>query len=156
MNSQAAGFAHAPVTKGMLLACGAASLFYQATSLSLRRGRTSEAQVALLFTSPSELVFGSLLMYYLRVLERTNGSAKFGSLASVLAALSGLLQLGLRRLVALPTPPSVPMGLLYGLMVQFAVDVPVTAHSTMLNMHFTDKVRLQRGRAGDGRAAVFF
>eukprot|EP00951_Prasinocladus_malaysianus_P025283 scaffold221165_cov39-Prasinocladus_malaysianus.AAC.1 len=62
------GFAHAPVTKLLCLACLGTSVAYQSMS-----GRTTALPLRLAsilsFHSPGELVFGAMLLYYTRLFE---------------------------------------------------------------------------------------
>ena len=54
----------------------------------------------LVFATPGELLFGSILIYYFRLLERQMGSAKFISYVALAFVISTLLQIG--ALVAFP------------------------------------------------------
>jgi len=70
MSSSPGGFAHAPVTKGLLLASGAASLIQHAARTSHAGARAPlllrGLGKGLAFSSPSQLLFGCLLLYQFR------------------------------------------------------------------------------------------
>jgi len=141
--------ANAPVIKGVMLACAAASIIAQSSS-TRRVGAAAAAAAAagggggglglrslLAFSAPSELMLGSLLLYYARLVERQSGSGKFGAFALSTSAAAALLSAGARRaLAALRGPgtpplagaPSGPYGLLFACLVQLLLDVPTTQH----------------------------
>jgi hypothetical protein len=83
MSSTPAGFAHAPVTKGLLLASGAASLIQHAVKTAHAQTRAPlllrGLGATLAFHSPPQLLFGCLLLYQFRIIERQLGSSKYGA-----------------------------------------------------------------------------
>ncbi|EFJ44592.1 hypothetical protein VOLCADRAFT_118724, partial [Volvox carteri f. nagariensis] len=84
---------HAPVSKGLIFATAGASILSQAARASRRTQLVPAAlSHALVFRSPAELVFGTLLMYYFRILEREAGPSKFAAFAAISTFLSSLLQ----------------------------------------------------------------
>lgn len=78
MSGTPGGFAHAPVTKGLLLASAGATLAMRALSASHAPRAAPALLRALAFRAPSEALFACLLLYHFRVLERQRGSAKYG------------------------------------------------------------------------------
>lgn len=60
------------MSKGLLFATAGASILTQAARASRRRlpGPLQLASQAFVFRTPAELLFGTMLMYYFRILER--------------------------------------------------------------------------------------
>lgn len=80
--------------------------------------------------------------YYFRVLERQNGSVKFGSYAAVVTGLSYALQLLLGSLVQVQGPLApAPLALVFASFIPFLLDIPATRDFTVLGYTLTDKVR---------------
>jgi hypothetical protein len=80
------------------------------------------------------------------VLERQNGSVKFGSYAAVVTGMSYALQLLLGRLVQVQGPwAPAPLALVFASFVPFLLDIPATRDFTVLGYTLTDKVG-QRGK----------
>ncbi|KAG2489179.1 hypothetical protein HYH03_012405 [Edaphochlamys debaryana] len=98
---------------------------------------------ALVFSSPAELLFGTLVMYYFRLLERESGSAKFGAFAAASTGIAALLQWALGRAgAALPATPSGPYALLFACFVQYACQVPPASKMVVMGWRLSDKVFL--------------
>lgn len=77
-----------------------ASVVAQAAKVSRRRVPALQAFAHLfVFRHPGELLFGSALLYYFRLIERQYGSAKYGSYAVVTCGLAFTLQLLSQRLL---------------------------------------------------------
>ncbi|PNH04846.1 hypothetical protein TSOC_008994 [Tetrabaena socialis] len=140
------GFRHAPVSKAILIATAGASILSQAVRAS-RRGPVVPGILtrSLVFRSPAELLFGALVMYYFRVLERQSGSGKFGAFAAASTGLSAALQWAAsaaasRAGLSLPPPPSGPYGLLFACFVQYWVLVPPSARVAVLGWRLSDKL----------------
>lgn len=75
------------------------------------------------------------------MLERQNGSVKFGSYAAVVTGLSYALQLLLGSLVQVTGPwPPAPLSLLFASFIPFLLDIPATRDFTVLGYTLTDKV----------------
>ena len=151
--------ANAPVTKGILLASAGASIFSQAARASSRHPVPLSLQPLshiLVFRSPAELVFGTFLIYYFRLLERQNGSAKFGSFALLSTGVSLALQLAFTALLRRQAGPpgwtvelaSGPYGLIFACFVQFFCQVPACSKFSVLGCRLSDKVR--DGQVGEG------
>eukprot|EP00741_Cyanophora_paradoxa_P016060 tig00000042_g15504.t1 len=138
LHSGPSGFSNAPVTKALLLLCGGTSVVSSllnaryVLSLDVRQ-LMQKFQLWRLFThnwlflSPGELLFGMLLLYYFRIFERQMGSSKYAAMVSIFAGVSTLLQL----VVLVPfrsfrIAVSGPYGILFGALVQFFAEIPVT------------------------------
>lgn len=137
---------HAPVSKGIVLATAGASILAQAARASRRQlpPGLGTASNLLVLRNPAELLFGALLLYYFRLLERQTGSNKFGAFAFVSTGLSYSLQLALSKLggtFSRPLP-SGPYGLIFACLVQFFCTVPASSKFTVLGWRLSDKVWL--------------
>lgn len=87
--------------------------------------------------------------YYFRVLERQQGSVKFGSYAATVTGMSFGLQVALGRLLQVEGPWSPgPLALVFASFVPFLLDIPATSDFTVLGYRLTDKVRCGWGGAG--------
>ncbi|KAI8847514.1 hypothetical protein BC829DRAFT_396046 [Chytridium lagenaria] len=94
------GFYNAPVSKAIFLTVGLNSLvcsilnFKSSFHLQIFPHIASHFQILttnLAFTSSTEILFGSLLIYHFRLLERQWGPRKYGSFALVTSAISTVL-----------------------------------------------------------------
>jgi hypothetical protein len=82
MNAGLSGFKGAPVSRALVTAVLATSLFVQmvAKNLNRRRSLVLDSFISgLAFHQPGELFFGVLLLYYFRLFERQMGIGKFGA-----------------------------------------------------------------------------
>jgi len=95
----------------------------------------------LVFATPGELLFGSILIYYFRVLERQMGIAKFASFVVLSFVISTLLQIG--ALVAFPATvekfASGPYGFIFSSMTLVYLRIPRLHNLTICNIPITDK-----------------
>lgn len=142
MNTGPGGFGHAPVSKGLVLASVGSSVIANAARASHRRLPQPLVWLSrtLAFGSPGELLFGCLLLYYFRVLERQQGSRKFGSYAAVVTGMSYALQLGISTLMQSRSPlPPAPLPLVFAGFVPFLLDIPPTSQFTVLGYKMSDK-----------------
>lgn len=134
---------HAPVTKGLVLASVGSSIVANAARASHRRLPRSLIVLSrsLAFRSPGELLFGCLLLYYFRILERQQGSRKYGSYAAVVTGISYALQLGLGSLLSSNSPlPPAPLPLVFSSFIPFLLDIPPTSQFNVLGYRMSDKV----------------
>jgi len=139
--------AHAPVSKGLVLGAIGASVISNAARASRRRLPRPLVLLSqlLAFKSPGELLFGCVLLYYFRVLERQSGSQTYGTYAAVVTGLSCALQLGLSRLLHVEVPIAVgPLPLVFASFVPFMFDIPGTSHFSVLGWTMSDKVSVSR------------
>jgi hypothetical protein len=99
----------------------------------------------LILTSSSEMLFGMLLLYQCRILERMWGTKKFASFAVMTIGLStgfqllwlfALSKLGIKRTAG------GPYAFIFATMVQLIADIPVTFKVTAANVQFSDKMML--------------
>lgn len=133
------------MSKGLVLASFGSSVIANAARASHRRLPRPllwmSRSLALRF--PGELLFGCLLLYYFRVLERQQGSGKYGSYAAVVTGMSYALQLGIGRLVdsSAPLPPA-PLPLVFASVLPFLLDIPPASHFTVMGYKMSDKVGL--------------
>ncbi|GLC36343.1 hypothetical protein PLESTB_000771900 [Pleodorina starrii] len=136
------GFRHAPVSKGLIFATAGASILSQAARASRRTQLVPAALThGLVFRSPAELLFGTLVLYYFRLLERESGPSKFGAFAAVSASLAAALQWAAQRSgLGLPPCPSGPYGLIFACFVQYYFQVPASNKMVVLGWRLSDKV----------------
>jgi len=126
MNAGAPGFQGAPVTKGLVLVTGLASMAVSANgahAVPIVRG--------LAFRSPTQLLFGLAALYHARLVERLLGPAKYGAHACLAAALTG----------------GSAVGLAFAALAGLAAHVPPTAHFSVAGLPLTDKVFLYAAAA---------
>ncbi|KAJ3209706.1 hypothetical protein HDU82_000269 [Entophlyctis luteolus] len=124
------GFYHAPVSKALFLGAIVSTL---ATSIL---GLRSPILRSVAFASSSEALFGSLLLYSLRVLERLFGSRRFASVLIVSAVLSYLLR---RVVVGGGGDSALLVSVLFALVHSYAAVVPATLKVRVLGVALTDK-----------------
>ncbi|GLJ38692.1 hypothetical protein SUGI_0788700 [Cryptomeria japonica] len=153
MNAGPSGFQHAPVTKILVLLCGAVSIIaatqgrpysfnlsYQAILKKFHLWRLLTS--AFIFSSTSELIFGLYLLYYFRVFERQIGSNKysvfilFSTIFSILFELAILT--GLKDTISSGLVPG-PYGIIFSLFVPFFLDIPVSTRFQIFSFRFSDK-----------------
>ncbi|KAI8475844.1 MAG: hypothetical protein J3K34DRAFT_456033 [Monoraphidium minutum] len=147
MSATPGGFAHAPVTKGLLLASTGASLVAHASARSHVAGSRGAPLLfrglgqGLAFKSPSQLLFAAFLLYQCRVIERQLGSTKYGAYVASVTGLSYILQLAASRLLRLPLAPLLPLPLPLALasLVPFALDVPATSSFALAGLAASEK-----------------
>jgi len=152
MQSSAAGFRNAPVSKALLLLTGGMSVLVGVTQtmphlklngllqiidhLQLWRLATNQ----LFFSSPAELLFGLILIYYFRVFERQMGSAKFAGFTFLSFVISTLVEVAY---LALFQPKgefvSGPYSILFAMYVLFFSHVPASSRFRFLGVDLSDK-----------------
>ncbi len=93
------------------------------------------------FHTPGDLLFGSFLLYYFRVLERQIGSSKYGAFVCVAVSVSWAVQRGVAAGAAPGLQlPSGPYGLIFASFVQFFATVPALSKFNLLGWTLSDKV----------------
>ncbi|KAG0603678.1 hypothetical protein M758_10G112900 [Ceratodon purpureus] len=156
MNAGPSGFHNAPVTKGIVAACGlisvlvgtqggasACSLSYQKVVQELQLWRLLAAPCV--FSSTPELLFGLYLVYFFRVFERQIGSNKYLFFVIFSTTFSTILQVA--ALAALKDPPFLkgisltpgPYGLIFASFVPFFFDIPISTRYKIFGARFSDK-----------------
>ena len=149
------GFVNAPVSLGMIVLTTLASLISSAWNVKKRAFfglnivpfLTNKMQFYRLFTSqvifgsPTEMIFGLILLYQFRMFERLFGSRKFASAALFYMIVSMSLQFGV--LVLVPglkfTSPG-PYALIFGLFAHYKLDIPSASRYRFFGIPFTDKI----------------
>jgi hypothetical protein len=92
------------------------------------------------FTSPGELLFGLILLYYFRVFERQMGSAKFGAFAFLSLTIYTLLEVAYLTLFQPDSPfVSGPYGLIFAAFVLFYSFIPASSRFRFLGANLSDK-----------------
>ena len=114
----------------------------QAASLAARRRvplLLTAASHALIFRHPGELLFGTMLTYYFRLLERQMGTGKYSAYALVTCGLAYAIEAALSALFQRPSA-SGPYPLLFANLVAFFLEVPPLQKFTFLGVNVSDKV----------------
>ncbi|KAI1316451.1 hypothetical protein EDD11_009941 [Mortierella claussenii] len=149
------GFYNAPTTKGMLLVVGGLSLLssvFQIKTdfhLQLVPHLTAHHQFWRLITShfafstSAEVLFGGLVIYYLRIIERLFGPVKYVSFLFVSAILCTFLNIAVLvtgSALGLNVLPAGPYGVIFAALYQFYTLIPVMYEFKVFGVAFTDKV----------------
>ncbi|CAM6021996.1 unnamed protein product [Sphagnum balticum] len=156
MNAGPAGFYNAPVTKGIVFACGLVSVLVgtqggaKVFSLSYQRVVQKHELWRLLtspclFSSTPELLFGLYLVYFFRVFERQIGSNKYLFFVLFSTAFTNILELvtlaafkDSRILSGTLLSPG-PYGLIFASFVPFFFDIPISTRFKVFGACFSDK-----------------
>ncbi|KAH9559405.1 hypothetical protein CY35_06G056600 [Sphagnum magellanicum] len=156
MNAGPAGFYNAPVTKGIVFACGLVSVLVgtqggaKVFSLSYQRVVQKHELWRLLtspclFSSTPELLFGLYLIYFFRVFERQIGSNKYLFFVLFSTAFTNILELvtlaafkDSRILSGTLLSPG-PYGLIFASFVPFFFDIPISTRFKVFGARFSDK-----------------
>jgi len=152
LNSGPSGFHNAPITKSILLLTGLASVgasvlkIHSLLEFPNLSDVISHYQVwrlftsHLFFTSPGEVLFGFLLIYYFRLFERQMGSSKFGGYTAVVVSMSTLLQIA--AYVIFPTAKFTPgpYSWIFACFVLFWTEIPATYRFRLVGISATDKL----------------
>lgn len=137
LNAGQPGFVNAPVTKFVIGVVVVATLFGSILGSQKRLVLSMDAVIKhgqlwrlathnFVFSTPGELLFGVVLLYYFRQFERQMGSSRFAALATFTASLHtlGLLVFHLLLPSSLPRPASGPYALVFACLVRFAFETP--------------------------------
>jgi len=153
LNSGPSGFYNAPVSKGILIGTVASSILVSVAQLGKALTFHDLSSVIskfqlwrlftnhMFFTSPGEVLFGSILIYYFRMLERQMGSVKFAGFAFVSIIFATLMQIPL--FVLFYTTKGVaagPYSLIFSCLVQFYFDIPATYRFRVFGITSNDKL----------------
>jgi len=146
------GFAYAPVSKCVIVACTVMTLL---TSMLGPRGRMQMSYSALVermgwhrvvlqnfaFSTPGELLFGMILLYYFRQFERQWGAARFAAFLLMTTILYNVFQVAFilvaladrvdRAQVTFATGPYAP---LFASLLMFFLDTPPTYYFSLLGL----------------------
>lgn len=95
----------------------------------------------MLFATPGELLFGSILIYYFRILERQMGISRFAAYVAVSITISTLLQIA--ALVAFPATikafSSGPYGYIFSSLTLVYLRIPRLHNLSVFGIPVTDK-----------------
>jgi len=153
------GFYHAPLSKGLLVLTGTASLINILFASSTRNFLPNTPWIQIVrnsklwqilsssvhFSSTRNLICGSFLLYTFRIFERRFGSKKYASyifsttviaIGLQLTTISALKYFG--HDVGLP-PPGL-FGMVYATLVQYFCDIPASEAVTFLGIPISGKV----------------
>jgi len=150
------GFTHASVTKLSMVACSAHTFFssimdtrhthhliYQNIERKQYHKIITKNSV---FSSSGSLIFGLLLMYQFRILERQRGSSKFicyiisvGALSSTLETIYLIVTHALNIKAVIP---SGPYAILASTLYLYIKNIPSSYNVKVLGINFTDKLAI--------------
>lgn len=153
------GFYHAPLSKGLLVLTGTASLFNILFASSTRNLLSSTPWIQIVrnsklwqilsssfyYSTTRNLICGSFLLYTFRIFERRFGSKKYASyifsttviaIGLQLTTISALKHFG--HEVGLP--PSGLFGMVYATLVQYFCDIPASDAVTFLGLPISGKI----------------
>jgi hypothetical protein len=175
MNVGPAGFAGAPLSKALVAATVACSVAVQTAARSAAAPRAPPLLAralrrALAFRSPGELLFGALLAYAFRTLERQLGTGRYAAFALAMSAVSRGLEAAaaavLRRpaaAAAASAAASGPYALVFAAMALYALEAPPLHAFSLAGLPVSDKIfvyvcgaqlALAGGAAGAAAAAA--
>jgi len=152
LHSGPSGFENAPITKSILLLTG---FFSVATSVMRLHGQLDFSDLSSIiykyqpwrlltshffFSSPGELLFGLILIYYFRLFERQMGSAKFGGYTTVIFTLSTLLQIASYVLFPSARFTSGPYSFIFASFILYYSEIPSTYRFRIAGISATDKM----------------
>ncbi|CAN8063281.1 unnamed protein product [Agarophyton chilense] len=145
------GFYNAPVTKVVVVAVVLCTVFGSIIGsqhrLTLRMTDVvNRVQIWRLlshnfvFTTPGELIFGMILLYYFRQFERQLGSSRFASFAIITMLVYTAMLASLQLLLPFTDPASGPYSLIFASLVFFYFETPKLYHFQLLGaIEFSDK-----------------
>lgn len=141
MNAGPAGFRGAPLSKALVIASVSTSIIVQAAAKTARRRSLAFVDAfahAVSFKHPGELLFGALLTYYFRVLERQMGTGKYGAYALITFVLGMAMQGALATFVNRPSASGL-YPLLFANMVAFFLEIPSLQRFSVFGISLSDK-----------------
>ncbi|KAJ3084249.1 hypothetical protein HDU99_002433 [Rhizoclosmatium hyalinum] len=144
LQSGPSGFYNAPVSKALFIVTGIASLAFSVLALntsSKKQGLAPTLARFIAFSNSSEILFSSLLIYSLRLLERQFGSNKYSSLLLTSTIVSSVVCVLVNSLFGLKSAAG-PYGPIFGALIVFSGLVPVTVRVRILGIGISDKVVL--------------
>ncbi|CAO3687266.1 unnamed protein product [Umbelopsis ramanniana] len=150
-----AGFYNAPISKVIALSVGATSLLASVLNikpyfhLQLSPHLTTHHQFWRLlvshvaFANSSDLLFGGIMIYHMRVIERHFGTAKYAAFIAIAWLVSTLLEVGALVMLAklgLRSIPAGPFAILFAMLYQYHRIIPVTYKFKIFGVTLSDKM----------------
>lgn len=151
LNAGQAGFVHAPVTKTIIatavLSTVLGSIIESQTRLTLHlEPIVNSLQIWRLFThnfvftTPGELIFGIVLIYFFRQFERQLGSSRFTAFAIITSTIYTAVLVTIQSINMDLIAASGPYCLIFGGMVHFFFETPKIYHFQLLGaVNLSDK-----------------
>ncbi|KAJ1658052.1 hypothetical protein IWQ61_002639 [Dispira simplex] len=148
------GFHNTPLSKALTFGVGAGSIVasimhwkpYLRMILNPHLTRDYQfwrlATSQLAFYNSGEVLFGCLMLYQFRVIERQFGSKKFSAFIALTAIATKLLELGFLisgNALGLNVLPAGPYGVIFSALYQFYRLIPATYKFRVLSLTFSDK-----------------
>lgn len=139
LNAGQPGFVHAPITKciiSLVVLCTLfGSIISSQTRLTLRMNEVIEKLQIwrlithnFMFTTPGELLFGIVLLYFFRQFERQLGSSRFAAYALITCTIYTCLLVAWELLVPTILPASGPYFLVFSSVIYFFFETPKIYH----------------------------
>lgn len=143
LNAGQSGFAYAPISKIVItlvvLTTVFGSIIGSQSRLTLRIPQVKDnlhlwrlLTHNFVFTTPGELLFGVVLLYYFRQLERQLGSSRFAAFTLITCSIYTALLVTLQILLPSTIPASGPYSLIFASMVFFYFETPKVYHFQVL------------------------
>ena len=142
LNAWRPGFTHAPVTKIIITAVVLCTVFSSIIGsrprLILLLNPVKDGQIwrllthNLIFTTPGELLFGVVLLYYFRQLERQLGSSRFAAFAISVTSFYSLLLLWIQLSNPSFLSASGPYALILASLIHYFYEAPKIYHFQIL------------------------
>lgn len=151
LNAGQPGFVNSPVTKtiiaSVILATVFGSIIESQSRLTLHMDSVIEGKQVwrllthnFVFTTPGELLFGIVLLYFFRQFERQLGSSRYAAFALVTSTLYTAVLAGLQVAQPLLMPASGPYALIFACVVHFFFETPKVYHFQVLGaLDLSDK-----------------
>jgi len=152
LHSGPSGFQNAPISKGLLVLTGFFSIgasvmrlhnqldFADLNSIIYSYQPWRLITSHLFFSSPGELLFGLILIYFFRLFERQMGSAKFGGYLTVIFTLSTMVQIASYVLIPSARFTSGPYAFIFACFILYYSEIPSTYRFRIAGISATDKL----------------
>ena len=143
LNAGQSGFVHAPVSKTIIAAVVLMTVFASIIDAQPRFNLNISAVISQLeiwrlfthnfvFTTPGELLFGMVLLYFFRQFERQLGSSRFAAFAFVTSVTYTVSLAIVQLFIPALIPSSGPYSLVFASLVFFFFETPKIYHFQML------------------------
>lgn len=145
LNAGQAGFVNAPVTKTIVATVVLITVFGSVIESQARFTLHIDAVLRafqfwrlfthhLVFTTPGELLFGVVLLYFFRQFERQLGSSRYAALALTTSSIYTVLLFTLQMIDVRLTAASGPYSLIFASLIHFFFETPKIYHFQLLGI----------------------
>jgi len=150
--SSPSGLFNAPATKFFMVAAGITSIVASSFNFYLDLNLTRNGLLLFqlwrllshhfLFKNPGDLIVGLLIIYYFRVFERQMGTKNFLSTIITMMLISTSLEIAVLSADLMKLSFEGAYGYIFGLLVLFWFEVPVSSRFSILGINSNDKLFL--------------